>query len=358
MISILYELRVKMKLHKGYRVGMLLMLFPLLLPWKGMKCQSSNKNTIRVRQSATVQEGLCITIPCGFTANYKSTFRNATGLWITNKNVTVASSNPSYTRRKPNFLITGNPNNGNCTLTITGAKKEDSGSYFFRFKEPSASQVDYNSSVSVQVTDLKEKPKIWMPDELIAGKEVKLGCVPPGNCPGKPRVQWKKSNVVGTWMKLAGFSFTPTQNDHQKSVTCEVITLTGKIITAQHILSISYPPANMKITISSSTGRNIDLNGTIVISEKEFLILNCSVEANPPARVFWNKSNHIKQDNTIAEGMIWSAINITEPNIYRCFASNKYGINETFMDIKAEKDLQQRPEVTIATLNCIMCNFN
>ncbi|XP_018409876.1 PREDICTED: sialic acid-binding Ig-like lectin 6 [Nanorana parkeri] len=165
------------------------------------------------------------------------------------------------------------------------------------------------------------------------------------------RVQWKKSNVGGTWMKSSNLTFTPTLNDHQASVTCEVTLSTGKTITAQHTLNIEYPPANIKITLSSSTGRSVDINDYIVINKKEVLTLNCSAEANPPASVIWRKRNHTKQDNSIASGKFWSAANITEADIYRCCASNKYGINETFLEIEiiTEKDLQQRPEVRIAT---------
>ncbi|XP_072282880.1 B-cell receptor CD22-like [Pyxicephalus adspersus] len=341
---------VKMKLHEAFRMGFLLWIFILLLLWKGVKSQSSAGNTIQVQKSATVQEGLCITIPCTFTANKKRTFTNATGFWITSKMVIAASSNPLQTGKKTNFLIIGDPNNGNCTLIITSARKEDLGTYFFRFMEPSVRQVDYiNSSVTLQVTDLNEKPKLIVPSQLIAGQSATLTCVPPGNCPGKPpAIQWKKSNVGGTWNTLAKFSFTPTQDDHRKSITCEVTMLPEKKITAQRVLNIDYPPANMEITVYSTTGRNIHLNDSIIINEKEVLILNCSVEANPPARFIWKKQNDMQPVIALAEQMFWSVVNITEANNYTCSAINKYGTREATLEIKG---IPQRPE-DIIPLSC------
>lgn len=56
---------------------------------------------------------------------------------------------------KQNFHAIGNPDDGDCTLKITNASKEDIGSYFFRFveKEDGNNKYNYlNDQVKVEVT--------------------------------------------------------------------------------------------------------------------------------------------------------------------------------------------------------------
>ncbi|XP_063798397.1 uncharacterized protein LOC134965923 isoform X2 [Pseudophryne corroboree] len=49
----------------------------------------------------------------------------------------------------------GNLNEGDCTLTMTDARREDSGQYIFRFEESPTSRIKYNyenSLISVNIT--------------------------------------------------------------------------------------------------------------------------------------------------------------------------------------------------------------
>lgn len=94
--------------------------------------------------SITAQEGLCVIIPCTFTANYKTTFKNSTGYWKSDFETNVASSDPSVPIVKENFHVTGNPDNGDCTLKVTDARKQDTGTYFFRFVGNKETTIMYN----------------------------------------------------------------------------------------------------------------------------------------------------------------------------------------------------------------------
>ncbi|XP_073457972.1 sialic acid-binding Ig-like lectin 7 isoform X3 [Aquarana catesbeiana] len=99
------------------------------LLWKGVIYGHHPGYSIQTNNSVTVQEGLCVTIPCTFTA-------------------------------------------GDCTLNITDARKGDAGSYYFRFEENESSQIKYNymekTTVKLTVIDLKDNPQIITNRELIA----------------------------------------------------------------------------------------------------------------------------------------------------------------------------------------------
>ncbi|XP_077116179.1 myeloid cell surface antigen CD33-like [Ranitomeya variabilis] len=128
----------------------ILAVLPLI--WKGIVCQVPFPVPgfdISVNSSVSVQEGLCVTIPCSFIADGRKTFNNTSGYWIrrqshVNVYYIVATNNRSTAVKKTNFHLTGNPDTGDCTLTITDAKEEDNGIYYFRFVESRSSTLKYN----------------------------------------------------------------------------------------------------------------------------------------------------------------------------------------------------------------------
>ncbi|XP_069597616.1 myeloid cell surface antigen CD33-like isoform X2 [Ranitomeya imitator] len=244
----------------------LVVILPLF--WKSVT--SAQYYSIRVSPSVSVQEGLCVTIPCTFIANGKNTFSNSTGYWIQLKsplspNYIVATNNKSSNVQKPNFHLTGNPDNGDCTLTITDARKEDEKTYFFRFEESEDSTVKFNyyrkSTTAITVTDLTEEPVISDLGTVIAGINKTLTCSPPRNCPATSLTfQWRKSNVAGIWKKNSStVTFTPSPGDHQKNITCEMTN--GKEKTTRKIifLDVYSPPGNMEISGQSSGDKFRDI---------------------------------------------------------------------------------------------------
>ncbi|XP_044133674.1 sialic acid-binding Ig-like lectin 16 [Bufo gargarizans] len=103
--------------------------------------------SIKVASGVSVQEGLCTTVPCNFIADGRNTFNNSFGYWMqmpVNLKSIVASNDKSSDVLKNNFHLTGNPDSGDCTLTITDARREDKGKYYFRFEESKESNVKYN----------------------------------------------------------------------------------------------------------------------------------------------------------------------------------------------------------------------
>uniref|UniRef100_A0A8C5QGU1 Ig-like domain-containing protein n=1 Tax=Leptobrachium leishanense TaxID=445787 RepID=A0A8C5QGU1_9ANUR len=103
---------------------------------------------ITVQRHVTVPEGLCVTVPCKFTVDKTKKLENAVGYWQQWRNsasypgtgpcyVRVVSSKSSETlsEKKSNFHLPGNPDTGDCTLTINDAKTQDTGEYYFRIED-------------------------------------------------------------------------------------------------------------------------------------------------------------------------------------------------------------------------------
>ncbi|XP_075047002.1 sialic acid-binding Ig-like lectin 16 [Mixophyes fleayi] len=404
-------------------------------------CQYPNGYSIQIlNPSVTVEEGLCVTVPCGFVADYTTTFEDSKGLWMIKANNSIAASNKAVTRVKDNFHMTGDPDKGDCTLTITDARRDDIGEYYFRFEKSDGSPVknSYNRHpISVTVTDLTQLPEISIPRKLLSGQEVTLTCSPPVNCSGTPPIfQWTKSNQNGIWKNSSTVIFTPSPNDHNQSITCEVTfptvkkstqktvildvhyppsikiegdlngkkrmmkenmaVLEGDLLTlscstdsnpAAHItwmkgednvpsnmtdqgleihlsnittdnadsvyyclawneykrisksvtITVQYPPRNLEVIISSSQGRKLEANPSLIINEGESLTVNCTVDGNPSAAVSWIKGEvDVASNNLIGRGSVMSLVNITssEADIYRCLAWNRHGVIEKRIQFK------------------------
>ncbi|XP_073426697.1 sialic acid-binding Ig-like lectin 14 [Dendrobates tinctorius] len=243
--------------------------FVVILPllWKSVtpnQCYST-----RVSPSVSVQEGLCVTVPCTFIADSRKTFSNSTGYWLRDKvplspYYIVATNNKSSDVQKPNFHLTGNPDIGDCTLTITDARKEDNGTYLFRFEESKESEVRYNykdTATSISVSDLTEEPVISDLGTVIAGINKTLTCAPPGNCPASSLTfQWRKSNVAGIWKKNSStVTFSPSTDDHQESITCEITNIKEKTTGKTIFLDVYSPPGNKELSGQSSEDKYRDI---------------------------------------------------------------------------------------------------
>ncbi|XP_069802862.1 sialic acid-binding Ig-like lectin 8 [Dendropsophus ebraccatus] len=225
--------------------GAWILLVTLSRLWRGITCLPGY--TIRVAPSVSVQEGLCVTIPCTFTADNRNTFSNSFGYWKKlpfDQEITVVT-NDKARDPKSKFYLAGNPDSGDCTLTITDARREDQGTYYFRFEESKDSRVKYNYieevTTTITVTDFTAEPVVSDLRKLIAGIEKTVICSTPGNCSATSLViQWKKSDVSGIWKNTPTITFTPSLEDHQKTITCEMINFKGKTTKKTILLDVCY----------------------------------------------------------------------------------------------------------------------
>ncbi|XP_066461730.1 myeloid cell surface antigen CD33-like [Eleutherodactylus coqui] len=268
--------------HSSMWVGLVIML-PLF--WEGVTCQVVPGYSIDVPPSVPVQEGLCVTIPCNFTADYRITFKNSFGYWMREalkSHYIIATNNKSNPVRKTNFNLTGNPDTGDCSLTITNARKEDAGTYYFRFVESKTSAVKYSFNsmkTTITVIDLTEEPVISDPGTVIAGINKTLTCTPPGNCSATSLViQWRKSNVAGVWENSSTVTFTPSLNDHQENITCQTTNSRGMTTQKTILLDVCYFPSfTDKEDTNVCTVRVVDsifIIGIVIGNIAAFILIN------------------------------------------------------------------------------------
>ncbi|XP_044846850.1 sialic acid-binding Ig-like lectin 11 isoform X1 [Mauremys mutica] len=214
--------------------------------------------TLTVPQSVSVQEGLCVLVPCIFTypASYDTDNPSAQlyGKWYKEpatmgQDPPVASSVSSLSlsqETRGRFRLTGDPAHGDCSLQISDARRTDAGKYFFSFEKGLLEHTYRSNSdgtdpaLVISVRGLTEEPEIQispargLPGTLLAGEPVTVTCTAPGRCSGPPpRVTWTgpfsdtSRNVSaqlanGTWAHSSALSFTPGPGDHGKELICSV----------------------------------------------------------------------------------------------------------------------------------------
>uniref|UniRef100_A0A8C3I2T0 Ig-like domain-containing protein n=1 Tax=Chrysemys picta bellii TaxID=8478 RepID=A0A8C3I2T0_CHRPI len=321
-----------------------LLLFPLLK----MATLSKPGFTLAVPQSVSVQEGLCVLVPCNFTYPASYDTDNPSAQLYENwykEPATVGQDPPvacSLTTVKVSqetqgrFRLTGDPVHGDCSLQISDARRTDAGRYFLNIEK---GMLDYtyrsNSDgtappLTISVTGLTEKPEIQisptrgMPGTLMAGEPVTVTCKAPGHCSGSPpQVTWMgpfndtAQNVSaqlanGTWVHSSALRFTPTLGDNGKELVCNIT---------------YYPPQG------PSTSRTIQLHvsseGDIVsleTQEGDSLTLSCEAGSRPETTLSWAKGNESLSTGQGGAGHL-ELLNLSRGDAgeYRCWAKNSYG---------------------------------
>ncbi|XP_002834559.3 sialic acid-binding Ig-like lectin 12 isoform X3 [Pongo abelii] len=261
---------------------------------------------LEVPESVTVQEGLCIYVPCSvlyphynWTASspvYGSWFKEGADIpW----DIPVATNTPSGKVQEDTqgrFLLLGDPQTNNCSLSIRDARKGDSGKYYFQVERGSRKWNYIYDKLSVHVAALTHMPAFSIPGILESGHPRNLTCSVPWACEqGKPpTITWMGASVSSldpTITRSSMLSLIPKPQDHGTSLTCQV-TLPGAGVTTTRAvrLNVSYPPQNLTMTVfqgdgtASTTLRN---GSAFSVLEGQSLHLVCAVDSNPPARLSW-----------------------------------------------------------------------
>nr|XP_032659187.1 sialic acid-binding Ig-like lectin 12 [Chelonoidis abingdonii] len=229
----------------------------LALLWRGSLSQLPGF-TLTVPQSVSVQEGLCILVPCTFAypASYdtKNSWSRLYRYWYKDpanedSDPPVASSDPSRgvsQETQGRFQLAENPARGDCSLQISDARRTDTGKYFLRVEKGNFKySYHFNSDgtdakLTISLPGLTEEPEIqispaWgLPGTLLAGEPVTVTCTAPGRCSGPPpRVTWtgpfsdtardvSAQLANGTWAHSSALSFIPGPGDHGKELACTV----------------------------------------------------------------------------------------------------------------------------------------
>ncbi|XP_036601426.1 myeloid cell surface antigen CD33-like [Trichosurus vulpecula] len=214
---------------------LLLLLLLLLQFGEGSFSQQKQEFGIHIQKRVTVQEWLCVSIPCSF--YYPPKYKNndtGHGYWYHREflNTPVATNDPQKAVEswaKGRFYFIGNPQMDDCSLRITGAKKRDQGVYEFRIEKGNLTYSYTNDRVFIQVENLTQKPEIHMPEILEPSQMVTLTCVAPGACRNETPITFFWNGTALSSQRLASpntsFSkllFTPQPQDDGTNLTCWV----------------------------------------------------------------------------------------------------------------------------------------
>nr|XP_024422103.2 sialic acid-binding Ig-like lectin 11 [Desmodus rotundus] len=281
---------------------MLQLLLPLL--WAG-SLQKDPGYKLQVPESVTVQEGLCVLVPC--TVTYPPADWNNTtpthGYWFLKKNnfkaeLPVATNKKTKkVRRKArfSFYFSGDPGDNNCSLSITDAQKSDSGKYYFRLERGPANHSFQNNLVTVDVTELTQTPDIRVKEPLESGCPAYLTCSMPGAC-GPLTISWTGAVVRPLGLDQAASNsskilLTPGPQDHGTNLTCRVTFPRTSVSREKTLtLNVSYAPRNLTVSVfggSPTEPEYVGNGSSLPVREGDSLRLLCVADANPPATLSW-----------------------------------------------------------------------
>ncbi|XP_072824691.1 sialic acid-binding Ig-like lectin 11 [Vicugna pacos] len=285
---------------------MLLFLLPLL--WAGSQ-QKGAQYQLRVQESVTVQEGLCVLVSCevSYPRVGWDDSTPAYGYWFRKRDkpladVLVATNNPlSVAKKKTNiaFYLSGHPGANNCSLSITDAQKQESGKYYFRLMRGDNVRHSYtNNLLTVNVTALSWTPDIHVKESLEAGSSTHLTCSLPEACDRAthPSISWtgaalRPPGLASEAYKSSEILLTPRPQDHGTNLTCRVtFPRAGVSSEGTLMLNVSYAPQNLSISVSRGNCTELKYLGngsSLSVLEGESLRLVCVADSNPPATLSW-----------------------------------------------------------------------
>ncbi|XP_067413589.1 hemicentin-2-like [Emydura macquarii macquarii] len=343
----------------------------LALLWRGSLAQEPGYS-LTVPPSVSVQEGLCVLVPCTFTYPAQYNTENPQdklyGHWFKGSaNVgwdpPVASSDPRRgvsQETRGRFRLVGDPAHGDCSLQIDDARQTDAGSYFLRVERGSF-KISYRifsgfNELWISVLKLTEKPEIQislaggLPEMLVAGEPVTVTCTAPGRCSGTPpRISWtgpfsdtardvsvSLANVTRT--HSSELRFTPTLGDDGKNLTCTVTysPAPGPSTSRAVSLQVCYPPGPPNITWTLTRNKHPVLGPvmwraegdglSLKAQEGDSLTLICEAGSKPVATLSWTKTNESLSPGPGGVGHLelWN-LSRGDAGEYRCWAKNPYG---------------------------------
>ncbi|XP_062946841.1 sialic acid-binding Ig-like lectin 5 isoform X2 [Cynocephalus volans] len=321
-----------------------LLLLPLL--WGG-SLQEKQGYELQLKKTVTVQEGLCVLVPCSFSYPWRSWyspgqlyiswFRDSDHIYYDKP---VATNNPDKavkTETQGRFHLVGNVTTQNCSLSIRDARMEDTGTYFFRVEKGDNVKHNYiHKKLNVQVTALTEKPDIHFLEPLESGRPANLSCSLPGSCEGGQPLTF---SWMGDALTLMGprtlrswvLNLTLRPQDHGTNLTCQVKRQGAQVSTERTVqLNVSYAPQNLTINIFFRNGTDLKIlqnTPSLPILEGQALQLLCAADSNPPAELSWFQGSLVLNATPVSNtGTLYlPRVGTTEDGDFTCQARNSLG---------------------------------
>uniref|UniRef100_A0A672FIA2 Ig-like domain-containing protein n=1 Tax=Salarias fasciatus TaxID=181472 RepID=A0A672FIA2_SALFA len=301
---------------------------------------------IALPEELTAEAGLCVVIPCFFTAGF--TARHA--VWYQCQETKdrcgdvdiIFHTNNNNRKGQPGFrgrvsLLEPDVRQRICSIVINDLKESDSGAYQFRvIGTRDSDRYQFLQKVLISVKGLSQKPTVEIPP-LTEGREATLTCTAPGLCSGSaPEFLWTWSGAGGS---ISGnittltdrlnaianrysstLTFNPSAEHHGTNITCTV-RLTDDRTTEE------------TVTLNVSYVKDLRIIGETAVKEHETLNLTCSVDSFPPSRITWiklsdlflqNGTETVVQNDTSAELLNETETSEQEDAVYLDSAATEY----------------------------------
>ncbi|XP_049559413.1 sialic acid-binding Ig-like lectin 5 isoform X6 [Orcinus orca] len=346
---------------------MLLLPPPLLLLsllWAGSLAWD-NEYRLEVQESVTVQEGLCVRVPCCFyyprdNWNYSVP---AFGYWFqegarTNEDRPVATNKPGcevLTDTQGRFHLLGDPRTYNCSLDIRDARQGDTGTYFFRVERGPIVKYSYlenklhlhvtgPGSVSLSSSALTQTPDIHVQGTLESGLPRNITCAVPWACErGTPHTfSWTGVALPSLHPKgphSSVLTLTLGPQDHGTNLTCRVTFPGAGVSTDRTIrLNVSYAPQKPTIRVfrKEDTGpESLGQSLSLPVQEGQFLRLDCVADSNPPARMSWIRGSlTLSPSNSSNPGVLeLPRVELGDHGKYVCRAQHPLGSQKASLSL-------------------------
>ncbi|XP_062031878.1 sialic acid-binding Ig-like lectin 14 [Lepus europaeus] len=338
-----------------------LLLLPLLWggEWPGEgEAQEPPGYELQVQQSVTVQEGLCVSVPCSFsypTPSWGSSspvyifwFRDGDNIYDDEPVATNDPRRPVKTEAQGRFHVSSDLRTPNCSLSIRDARRGDTGWYFFRVE--TGHNVKYNypeRKLNVRVTALTEKPHVHLPAPLESGRPTQLTCSLPGSCPGGRPLSFSwagealGSQDPGT-LRSPLLTFTPRPQDHGTSLTCRV-NLQGARVTTERTVqfNVSYGLQNftIRVFLGNSTAPRTLSNGTsLPVLRGQSLRLVCVADSNPAALLSWSRKGNATSLPRGSASAILELPNVgtADTGEFTCWAQHELGSQHLSLSLSVQ----------------------
>ncbi|XP_045148681.1 sialic acid-binding Ig-like lectin 16 isoform X2 [Echinops telfairi] len=353
---------------------LLLLLLPPMLLGGSLAQDWRYTYTLQVQRSATVQEGLCLSIPCTFNypregwthsgPAYGYWFREGTdsthGFPVATNHLVREVSREARDR----FQLLGDPRTLDCSLMIRDARREDTAKYFFRVERGTLKYSYTYYPMSLEVTGLTQKPDVYVPETLEPGRPAKLLCLFPGDfagCP-TPMFSWTGSALSSqgprpqTSLFFSELTLTPRPQDHNTELTCRV-GFSNKGVSAERTiqLRVDHAPKDPVISVSQTTASVPSPQGNFLeVRKGQYLRLCCEADGQPPAMLSWVLNNRVLSMSPPNQS---SPLELELPQVgprdagrYTCQAENRLGSQQSWLNLS----VQYPPEnlrVTVSQAN-------